>query len=321
MLRHGLEVNELISSELPGIPQAVWTVKLNKSDQYDAYIILSFANATFVLSIGETVEQVNDSGFLTAVPTLAVQLLGESGLIQVHPKGIRHIRDGAVTEWPAPQHRSIVAASTNQSQVAVALSSGELVYFEVDTDGSLAEYDERRPMDGTVTCLSLGEVPEGRMCSAFLAVGCDNCTVRILSLDPDSTLESKSVQALTAAPSSLAIMAMDDSSSGGGSTLYLHIGLNSGVYLRTVLDEISGELTDTRLKFLGPKAVKLFQVTVEGKVCVLALSSRPWLGYSHPMTRGFSVTPLSYVELEWACNFGSEQCEEGVVGIQGQCLR
>jgi splicing factor 3B subunit 3 len=320
MLKHGLEVNELISSELPGIPQAVWTVKLARSDKYDAYIVLSFANATFVLSIGETVEQVSDSGFLTGIPTLAVQLLGDDGLIQVHPKGIRHIRAGAVSEWPAPQHRSIVAASTNAHQVAVALSSGELVYFEIDADGSLAEYDERKPMDGTVTCLSLGEVPEGRVRSSFLAVGCDNCTVRILSLDPDSTLESKSVQALTAAPSALSIMAMDDSSAGG-SALYLHIGLNSGVYLRTVLDEITGELTDTRLKFLGPKPVRLFQVTVQSRVCVLALSSRPWLGYSDPMTRGFAVTPLSYVDLEWAGNFSSEQCEEGVVGIQGQCLR
>ena len=34
----------------------------------------------------------------------------------------------------------------------------------------LAEYDERREMTGTVTCLSLGEVPEGRV-QKFL-LGC-----------------------------------------------------------------------------------------------------------------------------------------------------
>jgi splicing factor 3B subunit 3 len=320
MLKHGLEVNEIVASELPGIPSAVWTLKTSREEQYDAYIVLSFTNGTLVLSIGETVEEVSDSGFLTSVPTLAAQLLGDNGLLQVHPKGIRHIRNGQVNEWPAPQHRSIVAASTNAHQVAVALSSGEIVYFEMDGDGSLAEYDEKKEMFGTVTCLSLGEVPEGRVRSSFLAVGCDDCTVRILSLDPDSTLENKSVQALTAAPTSLAIIAMDDSSSGG-STLYLHIGLHSGVYLRTVLDEVTGELTDTRQKFLGPKAVKLFQVTVQGSTCVLALSSRPWLGYADPITKGFVVTPLDYVDLEWGWNFTSEQCEEGVVGIQGQSLR
>lgn len=320
MLKHGLEVNEIVASELPGTPSAVWTTKLANGDEYDSYIVLSFSNATLVLSIGETVEEVSDSGFLTSVATLAVQQIGDDGLIQVHPKGIRHIRNGRVNEWPAPQHRSIVAAATNQRQVAVALSSGEIVYFEMDSDGSLAEYDEKKEMFGTVTCLSLGHVPEGRVRSSFLAVGCDDKTVRVLSLDPESTLESKSVQALTAAPSSLSIMAMEDSSHGG-TTLYLHIGLHSGVYLRTVLDEITGELTDTRHKFLGPKPVRLFQVSVQKQTCVLALSSRPWLGYTDPLTKGFMMTPLSYEDLEWGWNFSSEQCEEGMVGIHANNLR
>lgn len=320
-LKHGLEVSEIVESELPSVPSAVWTTKLNRADEFDAYIILSFANGTLVLSIGETVEEVTDTGFLSTAPTLAAQQLGEDSLIQIHPRGIRHIlADRRVNEWPAPQHRSIVAAATNERQVAVALSSGEIVYFEMDVDGSLAEYDERRQMSGTVTCLSLGEVPEGRVRSSFLAVGCDDSTVRILSLDPDSTLENKSVQALTAAPSALNITAMADSSSGG-TTPYLHIGLYSGVYLRTVLDEVTGELSDTRTRFLGAKPVKLFRVSVKGQAAVLALSSRPWLGYSDIQTKGFMLTPLDYVGLEWGWNFSSEQCVEGMVGIQGQNLR
>ncbi|KAL1837554.1 hypothetical protein VTJ49DRAFT_3657 [Mycothermus thermophilus] len=319
MLKHGLEVSEIVASELPGTAAAVWTTKLTKYDEYDGYIVLSFTNASLVLSIGETVEEVSESGFLTTVPTLAVQQLGEEGLIQVHPKGIRHIVQGRVNEWPAPQHRSIVAAATNENQVVIALSSGEIVYFEMDADGSLAEYDEKKQMSGTVTSLSLGKVPEGLRRSSFLAVGCDDCTVRILSLDPESTLEMKSIQALTSAPSSLLIMSMEDST--GGMTLYLHIGLHSGVYLRTVLDEVTGELTDTRQKFLGPKPTRLFQVSVENRSCVLALSSRPWLGYTAPSTKNFVMTPLNYTELDYGWNFSSEQCLEGMVGIHGGYLR
>ncbi|KAL2259969.1 hypothetical protein VTK26DRAFT_6181 [Humicola hyalothermophila] len=318
-LKHGMEVSEIVASELPGTPSAVWTTKLTKYDEFDAYIVLSFTNATLVLSIGENVEEVSDSGFLTTVPTLAVQQLGEEGLIQVHPKGIRHIVQGRVNEWPAPQHRSIVAATTNENQVVIALSSGEIVYFEMDADGSLAEYDEKKEMSGTVTSLSLGRVPEGLRRSSFLAVGCDDCTVRILSLDPDSTLEMKSIQALTAAPSSLSIMAMEDST--GGTTLYLHIGLHSGVYLRTVLDEVTGELTDTRQRFLGPKPARLFQVSVQGRPCVLALSSRPWLGYTDPIAKNFVITPLSYPELGFGWSFSSEVCVEGMVGIHENYLR
>jgi splicing factor 3B subunit 3 len=319
-LRHGLEVSEIVESDLPSAPSAVWTTKRTSSDEYDAYIVLSFTNGTLVLSIGETVEEVTDTGFLSTAPTLAVQQMGEDALIQVYPKGIRHIQAGGkVNEWPAPQHRSIVAATTNEKQVAVALSSGEIVYFELDRDGSLNEYDERCEMSGTVTCLSLGDVPEGRLRSSFLAIGCDDSTVRVLSLEPDSTLENKSVQALSAAPSALKIMSMMDSS--GGNTLYLHIGLYSGVYLRTVLDEVSGELSDTRTRFLGPKPVKLSQVKVKEQPSVLALSSRPWLGYSDQQTKSFMLTPLSYAPLEWGWNFSSEQCSEGMVGIEGQQLR
>ncbi|CAG8024344.1 unnamed protein product [Penicillium salamii] len=320
-LKHGLEVSELVESDLQQVPSAVWTTKVTRADEYHSYIILSFANGTLVLSIGEIVEEVSDTGFLSTAPTLAVQQLGEDSLLQVHPRGIRHIlADRRVNEWPAPQHRSIVAAATNERQVCVALSSGEIVYFELDADGTLAEYDERRQMSGTVTSLSLGEVPEGRVRSSFLAVGCDDSTVRILSLDPDSTLENKSVQALTSAPSALQIMAMADSSSGG-TTLYLHIGLYSGVYLRTVLDEVTGELSDTRTRFIGAKPVKLSQVSVKGQTAVLALSARPWLGYSDIQTKSFMLTPLDYVGLEWGWNFSSEQCVEGMIGIQGRNLR
>src|ERR1700691_1791064 len=96
-------------------------------DEFDSYIILSFVNGTLVLSIGETVEEVTDTGFLSSAPTLAVQQMGEDALIQVYPRGIRHIQAGGrVNEWPAPQHRTIVAASTNEKQVAIALSSGEI---------------------------------------------------------------------------------------------------------------------------------------------------------------------------------------------------
>lgn len=115
-------------------------------------------------------------------------------------------------------------------------------------------------------------------------------------------------------------MAMADSTSGG-STLYLHIGLYSGVYLRTVLDEVTGELSDTRTRFLGPRPAKLFKVSVKGQPAVLALSSRAWLGYSDPQSKGFMLTPLDCPALAWGSNFSSEQCPEGMVGIENKNLR
>ncbi|CVK84263.1 related to splicing factor 3B subunit 3 (spliceosomal protein sap130) [Fusarium proliferatum] len=318
IVKHGLEINEVAKSELPGTVSGVWTTRLKRHDKYDAYIILTSSNNTLVMSVGDEAEQLNDSGFLTSVTTLAIQQIADDGLVQIHSRGIRHLRGGDISEWSTPQHRSIVAVATNEQQIAVALSSGEIVYFEVDSDGSLAEYDDKKETSSTVTCLSLGPAPGGRVRSPMLAVGCEDCTVRILSLDPDSTLESKSIQALTAAPSALSITAMEDpvSSSSG---LYLHIGLSSGVYLRTRLDETTGEPSDTQTRFLGLKAIKLFQVTVRGKACVLALGTKPWLAYTDPK-RGFMMTPLDCDELEWGWNFSSEQCEEGIIAIRANFL-
>ena len=70
-------------SELPGNPVSVWTAKTNVLSEFDAYIIVSFINATLVLSIGETVEEVTDSGFLGTTPTINCCQLGEDTLVQV----------------------------------------------------------------------------------------------------------------------------------------------------------------------------------------------------------------------------------------------
>ena len=131
-------------------------------DPFDSYIILSFVNGTLVLSIGETIEEVQDTGFLSSAPTIAVQQIGTDALLQVHPHGIRHVSSNRkVNEWRVPQGKTIVAATTNKRQVVVALSSAELVYFELDPEGQLNEYQDRKAMGSTVLALSIGEVPEG----------------------------------------------------------------------------------------------------------------------------------------------------------------
>ncbi|KAG8790078.1 pre-mRNA-splicing factor rse1 [Ceratobasidium sp. 428] len=326
MLRHGLEVEESVSSELPGVPNGVWTVKKQEDDVYDTYIILSFVNGTLVLSIGETIEEVADTGFLSSAPTLAVQQLSDNGgLIQAHPGGVRHVRPGqggagGVTEWRAPQGRQVAAATTNTRQVCVALNSGELVYFELDLNGVLQEYGEMRAVGSAVVCMSVAEVPEGRQRSPYLAVGCEDQTVRIISLDPESTLETISLQALTAPPASICIAEMLDASIDKNlPTLFVNIGLSNGVLLRTVLDPVNGQLTDTRTRFLGTRPVRLTRVMVQRTTCILALSSRSWLNYTHQNLLRFS--PLIYENLDHAWSFSAELCPEGLIGIAGSVLR
>jgi len=150
-----------------------------------------------------------------------------------------------------------------------------------------------------------------------LAIGDWDNTVRIFSLDPENCLQSVCVQALPTHPESLSIIQM--SGPDGQGSLFLNIGLNNGVLLRSVLDSVTGELTDTRTRFLGSRPVKLFKIKLRGANATLALSSRPWLCYYFQSR--FMMTPLSYSALDYSSIFASEQCPEGIVSIASNTLR
>lgn len=147
------------------------------------------------------------------------------------------------------------------------------------------------------------------------------------------------MQALPALPESLCIVQMGevgDSEVGVTSVggFFLNIGLQNGVLLRTALDGVTGDLADTRtryvtitcgliiivfLRYLGTRPVKLFRVRMQSAEAVVAVSSRTWLSYTYQSR--FHLTPLSYDLLEYASSFSSEQCPEGIVAIASNTLR
>ena len=100
---------------------------------------------------------------------------------------------------------------------------------------------------------------------------------------------------------------------------FFYTGLQNGVLLRTVLDQVTGDLSDTRTRYIGSRPVKLFRVTMQGQEAVLAMSSRTWITYYYQ--NRFHLTPLSYESLEYAAGFSSEQCPEGIVAISTNTLR
>ncbi|KAF2119863.1 CPSF A subunit region-domain-containing protein [Lophiotrema nucula] len=332
--RNALDVLDLIESQLPQQATTVWTTKLTINDEFDTLIVLSLVSHTLILKIGEDVDEATNLGFVTDTTTLGVQQFGEDCIIQIHPKGIRHIREiqfpeddsaavhGELTDWQTPPHRSIVACATNNRQVAVALSSGEIYYFECDSDGSLAKADEEIALDCPVNCLAIPDVPEGSVRAYFMAVGCGDQTIRIFNLSPDingEILKSVSLQVVSAQPSDISICYMSDKTSRGLSQ-YLHIGLRSGVYIRSLLDEHTGDTSSIRRRFLGPAPVRFARVTAAGDAAILAITSRPWLSYTDPRTGSLATTPLNYSPFDSAWSFESAQFK-GVICIRGDGLR
>ena len=320
ILRHGLSISEAAETELPGVPNAIWAVKRTASQPYHDYIVISFVNATLVLRIGDTVEEINDSGVQADTQTLSMSTIGEDSLLQVTPRAIRLIRaDTRTEEWKAPENHSIAQCSVNGQQVAVSLDGGELIYFELNQVGMLGEV-KRITLPNDITSLGLAPVPANRAKASFLAVSSFDRSVRIYSLSPDEMLEQKTMQMVTAVPTSVMLENLSSSGSQGDvDNMYLFVGLQTGVLMRSRFDSTSAQLGDTRPKFLGAKPVKLVSIVSEGQKAVLALSKRPWLTYSH--RGGLMITPFSYDELESASAFLSDICPEGLVCTSGNSLK
>lgn len=319
VLQQGLAISLLSQNPLPYAPSGLWTLRDARSGQH-RFMVISFNNATIVLAVGKSVEQVMDTGFKLDESTLATGVLEGNSFLQVYPGGFRQIfEDGHTKVWEPPSRRSITAAAMNLRQIVVALSNGEVLYFELD---ERLEWVERESMNHReeVICLDLPALTPNSLRAPFLAVGYGDRSCRVYSLAPTSLLEELSMQALNAMPSNLTL---DTMRMGSGSlareTLLLTVGMENGILMRVEVDPVSGKLSNARsTRFLGPRPVRLFKILAGGNPCVLALSVKPWLCYCANNT--LTLTSLVSDPLDLAAPFCNEDCSEGIVCVAGTNL-
>jgi splicing factor 3B subunit 3 len=330
ILRHGAAVTELAVSELPGVPGGIFTIPDPTREGMDQYVVVSFADATLVLSVGDSIEEVGkESGFLTNAPTLACSALGTDGaLCQVHPAGVRHIQKGQAKQWHCPGLKRIECASANESQVIIVLAGGEMIYFELDAmSGNLTE-SKTRDLGADICCLDVGTIAKGHSRSLFAAVGCRDQTVRILSLEPGGNLlAQRSSTALRSRPHSVALQRMagpmaDGRGPAGSDDLTLLIGLDDGSSLRASVDPVTGSIgASPSRRFLGARPVSVSRITLDAQPAALLLSSRPWISRRDATSGKHVMAPLSFAPLDQCCSFRSEAVREGVIATSGKTLR
>lgn len=315
ILKQGMAVTEIASSSLPGKPLSIWTVKNQDGDKFDKYAIVSFQNSTLVLSIEESVKEVHDSGFDLKKPSLYVASLVDNTYIQVLPNGIIHIKSDKKRAFYQTSSK-IISASSNSRQIAVALQDKEILYFEAQ--GDKLEKVESKVLDSEIVSIHMQEIPENRNRAKFLAVCCVDKIVRLLSLQIDQCLSKISTQILPAVPESILLTELGISqfdSVNTSNSLYLFVGLNNGILMKTAVDSLTGNLSDTRTRYLGSRGVNLFKVTVQNQPAVLANSTKPWLCYN--FMNKYYCTSLNYESLDSAASLMSPQCSEGIVSICG----
>ncbi|SBT82679.1 splicing factor 3B subunit 3, putative [Plasmodium ovale] len=321
ILQHGLSIEELADNELPGKPKYIWTVKKDNTSEYDGYIVVSFEGNTLILEIGETVEEVYDSLLLTNVTTIHINILYDNSFIQIYDTGIRHINGKIVQEWIVPKNKQIKSASSNSTQIVISLSGGELIYFEIDESHTLVEIF-RKNINVEILCLSMQQIPVNRLRASFVAVGCLDNVVRVLSIEKDHYFKQLSTYLLpnNSSPQDICISEMKElGNDKERNVLFLNIGLNTGVLLRSIIDPIAGTLSNHYSKYLGAKSVKICHVLVNKNPALLVLCEKTFLCYVHQGKYVYS--PLNYDMLEYVSSFYSEQCSDGYVAISGNSLR
>lgn len=335
ILRHGTAVTELAVSDLPGVPGAVYTIRDNskeaqeKKDEVDKYIIVSFADATLVLSVGETVEEVGEgSPFVTDSPTLACSALANGGIVQVTPNVIRIIdlKEGKpAVQWVCPGLKRIECASANESQVIIAFAGGDLIYFELDPVSGNFEEKPSKNFDADVSCLDVGTIQEGRSRSMFAVIGFRDSTVRVVSLEPGKLLVQRNLKTLSARPHSVALQYMnmhEQAETGSREDVILTVGLDDGSSVRSGVDPVTGSISDSPTRrFLGVRPVSVCRISINSSPATLLLSSRPWISRLDPKSGKYYMAPLSYAPLDHGCAFKNESIKEGIVVTAGKTLR
>ncbi|EGV63707.1 pre-mRNA-splicing factor rse1 [Yamadazyma tenuis] len=292
-LVHGVPTTTIVESPLPSSPLKIFTTKLTRDDVNDAYLVIS-SSETSVLSIGEEVAEVTDSKF-SKDPTILVQQVGKMALIQVYSNGIKHINGEKVTDWFPPAGINIIKASSNNQQLIIGLTNNEVIYFEVDVDDQLVEYQDKVELPTNITALAISK--------DFAVAGCADETVQVISLKQQNCLEILSMQMLSSNSSAIEFSEQE-----------VHIGMENGLFVRTNIDA-RGKLSNTRVKYLGTKPIRLSKINDS----ILAISSKPWVGFK---TNGnFNIVPLNDIDITDGTSFYSEDIGgEGIVGFRGNDL-
>ncbi|KAA0162778.1 hypothetical protein FNF28_04535 [Cafeteria roenbergensis] len=194
----------------------------------DRLIVVSFVDASLAMQVAEDVEELHDSGLREDAPTLAVGLLDDGSLVQVHRGGMLRIRgflaasvaaevaremghdpaavDRRTTRWVPPGNRGVLCGCVCGRQVLVGLDDGSLLLFELDPEAqggdSLVKVAEQM-LATPALALDAGErAPGARLCP-LLAVVDVGPTLRVLSLSPSSRLKQLAAQALPSAPTAV----------------------------------------------------------------------------------------------------------------------
>lgn len=344
---YGKSVEEIAENPLPGRPRCIWTLRsgvdpsLSGSqaeaaalDNIHNYIIISFIDRSLVLTIGDHVEETNDTLFTLNETTIyAASMVFYNSFLQVLETHVKLIIQDRIYDWKTPDSRKIIAADSNGRQVSLALEGGLIVILEMSissaseviansgTGGWLVEVC-RREITCEIICIGIQQLSySGQLRSDYVVVGTSTeNAIRLYKIDSvERRLKQTCTQILQHSNSIPESVQLYQSNKYGH--LILFVGLTTGVVMNCKVDASNGSISGPRSKYLGSRGVSISRVVREdfgGEMSLVCMSTRPWLVESHASGVGFS--PLQYRCIDSVAPLNTHQVSNGYVAVSGSTL-
>ena len=168
VVRSGIGVQEHASVEMEGITR-MWSLRGSDSSPFDSSLVQSFSRETRILSIEE--EELSEGfipGFRTADATLFAGNMSGNLVIQVTTSEVVAISmESNEVVFTYVSEKRITVAEGNMTQLAIATSGSEVIYFECAA-GSVSLVS-RCTLDHDVACMSMRALPVALCDSATTA--------------------------------------------------------------------------------------------------------------------------------------------------------
>ncbi|XP_051138626.1 pre-mRNA-splicing factor prp12-like isoform X2 [Andrographis paniculata] len=173
IIRSGISVEKLLKTA--PIYQGVtgtWTLKMNVSDLYHSFLVLSFVEETRVLSVGVSFADVTELvGFQPDVCTLACGVVGDGMIVQIHQFGVKlclPVRalhpEGIASSSPVctswfPDNMNISLGAVGQGRIVVATSSPCYLFILGIISSSASQYEVYQiycvKLQNELSCISI----------------------------------------------------------------------------------------------------------------------------------------------------------------------
>ncbi|KAJ1673442.1 DNA damage-binding protein 1a, partial [Spiromyces aspiralis] len=337
IIRNGIGIEQVSGQAIQGV-LGMWSLlgpSLPGTSPQSQYMVLTFVESTRVLvrrevndktivlkevDLANTGWSINERSLLVASagPDVAVN---SALAIQVTATSVRLLETESwslVSQWTPGTIDSvsslpgrITAASTNGSQVAVAVAKGIIVYLEV-RGLNLVECDQTK-LDNEVACLDIHSFTSnkltGRSHYILVTTWCDNI-VRLLSLPSLNVASEIKLDPELPLPRSVLMCQI-------GGVKYAMVGLGDGQLLHYVCDVVPTDndnataaaapavrLRDQRKVMLGTRPLRLIPFLNEGSLHVLVVSDRPAVIFSHHCKLMYSNVNVK--SITFACAFSTQ---------------